>query len=152
VNTRTALVILVLVAVAMLLVIAIALGADRPRRSSAAIEDTLGKLKSDKFLRLEGDVVAACRQSSNLAVLGPGGTCAIMVPKSGLLSRPTRIVLESSAPLRLELDPDRGPALSMTLKQGECSEAAIGRGGGKLTLSQCGAASCSVTLLERGCP
>ena len=152
-NAKTALVVLVLVAVAMLLVIAIALGADRPTSPSAAIEDSLGKLKSDRFLRLEGDVVAGCGQSPNLAVLGPGGRCAITVPKSGLFSKPTRIVLESTAPVRLDLDPDRGPALSTTLKPGKCNEAAIGRGGGTITLSQCAGvgSSCAVTLLERGC-
>jgi hypothetical protein len=153
VNARTAAVVLVLVATAMLLVIAIALGADHPSRPSGGIEGALGKLKSDRFLRLEGDVDAPCRQSTDVALLGAGQKCAITVPKSGLLSKPTRIVLVSSAPVRLDLEPDRGPALSMTLKPGKCNEAAIGRGGGTVTLSQCaGVGPCAVTLLERGCP
>jgi hypothetical protein len=153
VNTRTAVVVLVLVAVAMLLVIASALGADHPARPSTAIDDALGKLKSDRFLRLEGDVVAPCAQSRNVALVGVGDACAITIPKSGLLSKPTRIVLVSSSPVGLELDPDRGPALSMTLKPGKCSEAAIGRGGGTITVSQCAGLGgpCAVTLLERGC-
>jgi hypothetical protein len=154
VNTKTALVILVLVLLAMLLLIAVALGADRPGRPSGGIEGALESLKSDNFLRLEGDVSADCSSGPTAAVLVPGQECTITVPKRGLLSKPTRLVfrIADTSQVKLVLVPDRGPELDMTLKPGKCAEAAIGRGGGMVRLSECaGLGQCVVSILDRGC-
>jgi hypothetical protein len=156
VDAKKGIVLIVLVALAMLLVIAIALGADHPARPSSSIDDALQKLKSDRFLRIEGGVTADCADGPTALRLAPGGDCRIVIPGRGLLSRPTRAVfgLAGGAALEIALDPDEGPELGFSLEAGDCSEAAVGRGGGTLTLSGCqagAAAQCVVDLRDRGC-
>jgi hypothetical protein len=150
---RQKLVIVVLVTLAMGFVVAFALGIGNRDSGNAArppsLVGALEGLKGKRFLLQQPDNSNCNGDATNVTI--PGG-CSLTVPKSGLISRPTRGVIRvGNVPVFISLDPEDGPTQEKTLKPGKCVEAVLGRSGGRLTLSCVLPGTCSMTLLRRGC-
>jgi hypothetical protein len=127
--------VIVLVVVAVLFVISVAAGSSHGSQppDRASILSGLKGLRSPPLRSFDAHDRASCATSAT--VLTVGGTCTITVDKRGFFARPIRLILVSSAPAAVQVQPNGGAERTTNLSANDCFDTAVSHSGGTITIA-----------------